>query len=161
TYAWWTGWKRQNYDLHKVVGFCSSLAVLVIAASGMTYSFPSLSRAIVERATGTRVMTDAPKAATRWSGRRVPMEQFIHVAEQVQPGAKAVQLNFPQAAGDPVTVRTMEESHDWHRMGLNYVYLEPADARVIRSLRFSEANAGTRAILFMYPLHFGRFGGHW
>ena len=27
--------------------------------------------------------------------------------------------------------------------------------------RGSEANAGTQAILFMYPLHFGRFGGHW
>jgi len=53
------------------------------------------------------------------------------------------------------------EPHDWHRIGLNYVYLEPADGRVIRSLRFSRANAGTRAILFMYPLHFGRFGGHW
>jgi uncharacterized iron-regulated membrane protein len=41
------------------------------------------------------------------------------------------------------------------------VYLEPSDARVLRSQRFSEANAGTQAILFMYPLHFGRFGGHW
>jgi uncharacterized iron-regulated membrane protein len=41
------------------------------------------------------------------------------------------------------------------------VYLEPGDARVISSIRFSEANAGTQAILFMYPLHFGRLGGHW
>jgi uncharacterized iron-regulated membrane protein len=53
------------------------------------------------------------------------------------------------------------EPHDWHRIGLNYVYLEPGDARVISNVRFSEANAGTQAILFMYPLHFGRFGGHW
>jgi uncharacterized iron-regulated membrane protein len=161
TYSWRRGWRRQNYDLHKVIGFYSSLAVIAITASGMTYSFPSLSKTIAERATGTKVMTDAPKAATRWSERRVPMEEYIRVAEQAQPGAKAVQLNFPQKAGDPVIVRTMEQPHDWHRMGLNYVYLEPADARLVRSLRFSEANAGTRAILFMYPLHFGRFGGHW
>ncbi len=106
-------------------------------------------------------MTEVPKAATGWIDRNVPMEQYIRAAEQAQPGAKAIQLNFPQKAGDPVTVRTMEQPHDWHRMGLNYVYLEPADARVMRSLRFSDANAGTQAILFMYPLHFGRFGGHW
>jgi len=161
TYSWHRGWKRQNYDLHKVIGFYSSLAVIVITASGMTYSFPSLSKRIAERATGTKVLTDAPKAATSWSDRHVPMEQYIRVAEHVQPGAKAVQLNFPQKAGDPVTVRTMEQPHDWHRMGLNYVYLEPSDARVLRSQRFSEANASTQAILFMYPLHFGRFGGHW
>jgi uncharacterized iron-regulated membrane protein len=161
TYAWRTGWKRQNYDLHKVIGFYSSVAVMVVTASGMTYSFPSLSRMIAERITGTKVMTDAPKAETRWRDRKVPMEQYIRVAEQTQPGANAIQLNFPQKPGDPVTVRTMEQPHDWHRIGLNYVYLEPADARVVRSLRFSEANAGTKAILFMYPLHFGRFGGHW
>ena len=161
TYAWRTGWKRQNYDLHKIIGFYSSLAVMIIAASGMTYSFPSLAKKITERVTGTTVMTAAPKASTRWTDRKVPMEQYIRVAEQAQPGTMAIQLNFPQKAGDPVTVRTMEQPHDWHRMGLNYVYLEPADARVVRSLRFSEANAGTQTILFMYPLHFGRFGGHW
>src|SRR5262249_31543299 len=92
---------------------------------------------------------------------RVAMEQFIRVAEQAQPGTRAVQLNFPQKPGEPITVRTMELSHDWHRIGLNYVYLEPSDARVISSVRFSETNPGTQAILFMYPLHFGRFGGHW
>jgi uncharacterized iron-regulated membrane protein len=160
TYAWRTRWKRQNYDLHKVVGFYSSVAVMVIALSGMTYSFPGLARRVTERITGTPVMTDSPKAATAWSNRRVPMEQFIRAAEEIQPGAAAVQLNFPQKAGDPVVVRT-KEPHDWHRIGLNYVYLEPADGRVLRSLRYSEANAATRATLFMYPLHFGRFGGHW
>jgi uncharacterized iron-regulated membrane protein len=159
-YAWRTGWKRQNYDLHKVVGFYSSLAVMIIALSGMTYSFPRLSKRLAERVTGTRVVTDPPKAATRWTDRRVPMETFIQAAEQAQPGATAVQLNVPQKAGDPITVRTKEPS-DWHRIGLNYVYLEPGDARVISSIRFSEANAGTQAILFMYPLHFGRLGGHW
>ena len=155
-----TSWKRQNYDLHKVVGFYSSVAVTIIALSGMTYSFPGLAQWVAERVTGTDVMTEAPKAATRWTDRRVPMEQFIQAAERAQPGAAAVQLNFPQKPGDPITVRT-KEPHDWHRIGLNYVYLEPADARMLRSLRFSDANSATRAILFMYPLHFGRFGGHW
>jgi hypothetical protein len=82
------------------------------------------------------------------------------VLMRAQPGAAAVQLNFPQKPGDPVTVRT-KEPRDWHRIGLNYVYLEPGDARVLGNIRFCEANAATQAILFMYPLHFGRFGGHW
>ena len=159
-YAWRAGWKGQNYELHKIVGFYSSLALIIVALSGMTYSFPALAKRITERVTATPVETGAPAARTLWSDRHVPMEQYIRAAEQAQPGAAAVQLNFPQKAGDPVTVRT-KEPRDWHRIGLNYVYLEPADAIVLRSLRFSEANAGTRATLFMYPLHFGRFGGHW
>src|SRR5262249_5695188 len=91
-YAWRTGWKRQNYDLHKVVGFFSSLAVMVIALSGMTYSFPGLAKRITERVTGTPVMTNTPKATTQWNERRVPMELFIREAEAAQPGAAAVQF---------------------------------------------------------------------
>src|SRR5262245_13795070 len=153
-------WKRQNYDLHKVVGFYTSLAVLVVALSGAYFAFPSAYRVLAERVTGTRVAVDVPKASTLWSDRRVSMEEFIGIAERAQPGAQAIAFQFPQKAGEPVTIRTKEQK-DWHRVGLNYVYLEPADARVLRSLRFSEASAGTQAILFMYPLHFGRFGGRW
>ena len=45
------------------------------------------------------------------------------------------------------------------RIGLNYVYMEPADATIVRSDRFADVTLGTQAILFVYPLHFGRFGG--
>ena len=88
------------------------------------------------------------------------MEHFIRVAERLHDGAAAISVRFPQADAEPVTVRT-KEPKDWHRIGLNYVYLEPADARLIRSDRFGEGNAATQAALFMYPLHFGRFGGRW
>jgi uncharacterized iron-regulated membrane protein len=50
-YAWRTSWKRQNYDLHKIIGFYSSVAVTVVAISGVTYSFPTLARRIAEGAT--------------------------------------------------------------------------------------------------------------
>lgn len=160
-YGWRTHWPRQNYDIHKLVGFYTSLIVTVIALSGAYYSFPALYDSIAERVTGTKVMTGAPHAATRLADRTVPLEAFIRAAETAQPGTMAVQIGLPQKAGDPVTVRTKERQRDWHRIGLNYVYFEPADGRLIRSLRFSEATPATQAVLFMYPLHFGRFGGHW
>lgn len=160
-YGWGTGWKRQNYDIHKVVGFYSSVAVMVVAFSGMTYAFPALFKRVAERVTGTTAMTDTARASSAWADRHIPIEGFLQRAEAIQPGTFAVQISFPQKTGEPVTVRTKELQHDWHRTGLNYVDLEPSDARVLRTLRFSEANAATQAILFMYPLHFGRFGGHW
>lgn len=159
-YLWGAGWKRQNYDLHKVVGFYSSLALACVAFTGVYYAFPSLYKKATQRVTGTPVTVGPPKAGTAWSDRRVPMEQFLRAAEAAQPGATAVSFSFPQKAGEPVTVRT-KEARDWHRIGLNYVYLEPADARIVRSDRFADATVGTQAILLMYPLHFGRFGGRW
>ena len=159
-YLWGASWKRQNYDLHKVVGFYASLAIAIVSLSGAYFAFPSLFQRFTAKVTGTPVTVGAPRAQSRWSERRIPLEEFVRVAERVQPGATAVQFAIPQKAGDPVTVRT-KEPRDWHRIGLNYVYLEPADGRVIRSDRFADATLGTKAILFMYPLHFGRFGGRW
>jgi uncharacterized iron-regulated membrane protein len=159
-YLWGARWKRQNYDVHKIVGFYSSVVLTVVALSGAYFAFPALGQRITEKVTGTKVTIGTPRATTAWRQRRVPMEQFIRAAEQAQPGARAIAVSLPQKAGDPVTVRT-KEARDWHRIGLNYVYLEPADAHVIRSDRFSDVTLGTKAVLFMYPLHFGRFGGRW
>ncbi len=157
-YLWGARWKRQNYDLHKVVGFYTSMALAVVAFTGAYFAFPSLYQKGAEAVTGTKVTVGAPKASTHWSERRVPLEEFIRAAERAQPGAHAVSFGFPQNLGEPVTVRTKEEN-DWHRIGLNYVYMEPADATIVRSDRFSDVTLGTQAILFVYPLHFGRFGG--
>jgi uncharacterized iron-regulated membrane protein len=157
-YLWGAGWKRQNYDLHKIVGFYSSLALAFVSITGVYFSFPSLYKQMAETLTGTTVTVGPPPAATTWSERRVPMEEFIRVAERVQPGTVAISFGFPQQEGAPVIIRT-KEARDWHRIGLNYVYLEPADAVVVRNDRFSDVSTATKAILFMYPFHFGRFGG--
>src|SRR5204863_6894438 len=122
-YLWGASWKRQNYDLHKVVGFYSSAIVALVALSGTYFSFPSVYQRVTEKLTGTKVTVGAPRAHSQWQQRTIPMEEFIRIAERVQPGATAVQFAIPQKAGDPVTVRT-KEARDWHRVGLNYVYLE-------------------------------------
>jgi uncharacterized iron-regulated membrane protein len=154
------GWKRQNYDLHKLVGFYSSLALAFVSITGAYFAFPSLYQRVAARVTGTPVIVGAPPVTTALAERRVALEEFIRTAERAQPGTFAVSMSLPQAAGLPITVRT-REPRDWHRIGLNYVYLEPADARVVRSDRFSQATVATQAILLAYPLHFGRFGGRW
>jgi uncharacterized iron-regulated membrane protein len=159
-YLWGARWKRQNYDLHKIIGFYSSLALAFVALTGAYFAFPSLYQKVAASLTGTSVIVGTPGATTAWRERGVALEDFIRAAERTQAGATAVSFSFPQKPGDPVTVRT-KETNDWHRIGLNYVYFEPADARVIRSDRFSAATTATQAILLMYPLHFGRFGGRW
>ena len=122
--------------------------------------FPSLYQRVTARVTGTPVIVGAPHATTSLAARRTALEEFITAAERAQPGTYAVSMSLPQTAGLPITVRT-KEPRDWHRIGLNYVYLEPADARIVRNDRFSQATVATQAILLAYPLHFGRFGGRW
>jgi uncharacterized iron-regulated membrane protein len=151
-------WQRQNYDLHKLAGFYSSLALVVVAFSGAYFSFPHLYQQVIAGVTGTRVSMAAPRAASLWTERRVPLEEFIRTAEQAQQGAHAISFSFPQKKGDAVNIR-LKETHDWHRIGLNFVYLEPRDAHVIRSERFRSDSLGTKIVLLMSPFHFGCLGG--
>ena len=152
-------WQRQNYDWHKLVGFYSSLALAFVALTGAYFSFPTLYKSAMERATGAKIAT-TPLATTAWASRSVSIEDFVRAAERAQPGTHFTSLSFPKKPGDTVTVRT-KETRDWHRIGLNYVYLEPANASLIRSSRFAEASTATQLQQLMYPLHFGRFGGRW
>ena len=160
TYLWGARWPRQNYDLHKVVGFYASLLVAFVSITGAYFSFPNLYARWTARLTGSEVWNAAPRAGTAWADRGRPIEDFIRIAESAQPGASSVSLRFPQAPGEAVQVRT-KEPYDWHRIGLNYVYLEPADGRLVRNQRFATSPPGTQIIQLMYPLHFGRFGGRW
>jgi uncharacterized iron-regulated membrane protein len=159
-YLWGARWQRQNYDWHKLIGFYSSGAVMLIALTGMYFSFPALYKQVFSGVTGTKVDTTGPRAKTTMGPGSPTLEEFVRLAEEAQPGAKFVSLSFPKKAGDPVSVRTKEE-RDWHRIGLNHVYFEPGDGKLIRSARFDEASAASKAVLLMYPLHFGRFGGLW
>ncbi|MBS1823766.1 MAG: PepSY domain-containing protein [Acidobacteria bacterium] len=152
-------WQRRNYDWHKVTGFYASADVLVIAFTGMFFSFPDLYKSVIQ--TVTRVSVPAsPRAATTWNSASPPLEQMIGKALRAQPGSSFVSLAFPKKAGDPFSIRTKEE-HDWHRIGLNWVYLEPGTGEVLRSARFSQVNLASQTALLMYPFHFGRFGGRW
>lgn len=152
-------WQRQNYDWHKLIGFYSSGAVMLIAFTGMYFSFPSLYKSVIQKVTRSEIAA-SPRAATLSNGSAPRLEEFVRTALQTQPGTQFTSLTFPKKLGDPVSIRT-KESRDWHRIGLNYVYLEPGTGAVIRSTRFSGASLGTQAVLLMYPFHFGRFGGRW
>lgn len=159
-YLWGARWQRQNYDWHKLVGFYSSIGVMVIAITGAYFSFPDLYKQVFSQATGSKVETTGPRAKTVLGPTSPTFEEFVIRAEAAQPGARFVSMSFPRKAGDTVSVRTKEQ-YDWHRIGLNHVYFEPGDGRLIRSARFESQSAASKAVLLMYPLHFGRFGGMW
>jgi uncharacterized iron-regulated membrane protein len=159
-------WERQNYDLHKLVGFCSSLMLAVVSFTGAYFAFPEMYRKWTVRITRSTDVTDPDgcaigvklRAKTLLSDRRVPIEDYITSAERALPGARVVFLALPQEPGDPVGLK-LKEPNDWHRVGLSNVYLEPAAGEVIRADRFSEVSLGSKFIRLMLPLHFGRFGG--
>lgn len=143
-------WKRQNYDIHKLAGFWSSLMLLVLAVTGAWFSFQDFYMQVLGA-------PKAPKARTSIMERQIPLDAFIARAEALMPGASAVNISVPQKRGDALSVR-LKEAADWHRVGQNYAYFEPATGELLRADRFQDQSTGTKLARLMTPFHFGRFG---
>jgi uncharacterized iron-regulated membrane protein len=163
-YLWGGGWQRQNYDLHKIVGFCGSALLAVVSFSGAYFAFPGLYKKGASSISKNTVTdpdgcaTDGPSAKSSLANRRVTLESYIESAERAAPGMHAAFLSLPMENGKPVGVK-LKEPNDWHRVGLTTVYLEPATGDVIRADIFSQLPVGGKLLRLMLPLHFGRFGG--
>ena len=75
------------------------------------------------------------------------------------PGSTLSMINFPQKAGEPVSLRLKLPS-DPHRIGLNWVYVDPVSAKVLRVDRLSEQPLGVQMMRLMTPIHYGTIGGY-
>ncbi len=65
---------------------------------------------------------------------------------------------FPARPGDAVTLRLRLPS-DHHRIGMNWVYVDPSTAQVLRVDRFDQQPLGVKIIRLITPLHYGTIGG--
>jgi len=164
TYLFKGGWKRQNYDLHKIVGFYSFALLAFVSFTGAYFSFPDAFEVAVARLARVthagapdKCGEDGPPAKTLIKDRTIPYEEYLTTAERAMPGYKAVFMSFPFYDGMSVGVK-LKGNNDWHRVGLSDVYLEPATGAVISVDAFSENNAATKFLKLMLPFHFGRFG---
>jgi len=152
-----TGWKTQNYYIHKILGFVSALLV-VIAISGASYAFPEAYRRIAANITGTAAYF-APPESRPDGGRVAPLDQVFAVARQTLPDAELSILTFPASPNAAFTVRKKLPG-DWSRLGNQYVYIDRFSGEALRVDRFDRLPAGARLIQSMSPLHYGSFGGH-
>jgi uncharacterized iron-regulated membrane protein len=65
---------------------------------------------------------------------------------------------WPPQAGGAFALR-MRLPGDPHRIGLNWIYVDGASARVLRVDRFDQQPPGVQLIRLMIPLHYGTIGG--
>jgi Uncharacterized iron-regulated membrane protein len=156
------GWKTQNYDIHKILGFVSMVPLAVIAISGASYAFPETYRRVAARITATAAYFAPPEsrpAAGSVTAQEAPLEQVFATATQALPDAELTILTFPASRNGAFMVRK-RLPQDWSRLGNQYLYIDRFRGRVLRVDRFDQLPAGVRLVQSMAPLHYGPFGGH-
>jgi uncharacterized iron-regulated membrane protein len=152
------GWKTQNYDIHKILGFLALIPLAVLAISGAYYAFPDAYRNIAGRLTGTVSYVEPP--GSRRSGVDAPLDKVFATATQTIPDAELTILTFPATRNGSFTVRK-RLTGDWSRLGNQYLYIDRYSGDVLRVDLLDRLPLGARLVNAMSPLHYGSFGGHW
>lgn len=151
-------WKRQNWDLHNVGGFFFYLPLLLLAMSGASYGYENVYRSV------TSVLTRGPAEirpprVTDWDTSRRSLDEIAQSGLHALPGSALSMIIFPTRRGDAFSLR-LKLPGDPHRIGLNWVYVDPSTAVVLRVDRLSEQPLGVQIMRLMTPLHYGTIGGY-
>jgi uncharacterized iron-regulated membrane protein len=151
-------WKRQAWDLHNLGGFVFSVPLLLVSITGGYYGYQQAFASIFSTITRGPSVIAPPRIANmkvQWRS----LDEMADNALRALPGSTLSMINFPQKEGETLSFR-LKLPADPHRIGLNWIYVDPVSAKVLRIDRFSDQPAGVKMMRIMTPLHYGTFGGY-
>lgn len=149
------GWRRLNWDFHRVVGIVAAPFLIVSAFSGIYFVFHRPFDAVAEW------LQPGPAAVTRavvTRGTRLPLDELVARARREFRSASTTWIMLPTTSNMPVTVR-LRQPGERHPNGRTFVSLHPHDGRIVRRVDAFEAPYPQRFLAALYPLHTGAMGG--
>lgn len=159
--TWWAvEWRRQGrsflWSLHAVFGTWCLLVYLLVALTGLTWSYNWYRDGVVALL-GT-------EPAMRGDGRdhRPATVDFAAVQRTLDaiPGTHgtALDLRIPPRAGEPLSVRFLPDHPD-HDRAYDNLEIEPGSGALLRRQDYALLPRGQQLLVSMFPLHSGSFFG--
>ena len=158
-------WRRINWDLHTVIGFWTSAALIVIIFTGVEFAFPGPVGNMIEIVTGgslsARVSSSeiSKKLPVSSSGPVITVDQAMAVAYRVLPkDAPPGYFQLPSRAGSPYTVigyHTGVAPYSW----LVRISLDPHTGELLTLSDTKQQSRGQRIQQYFVAVHFGSFAG--
>lgn len=157
---WKASWKRVTWDLHRVIGVVVLLFLIAVAATGAYYPF----RETVMKALAGMSLPLPPRSAPAIKPTEgatpLGIDDIIAKANATLPDAKLVVLR-------PPATPTQSWTATFHRSGDEGESVESGPTAYLDSftgatLRVDDPRTMSftaRALRFIEPLHFGKFGG--
>jgi uncharacterized iron-regulated membrane protein len=158
-------WRRVNWDVHTVVGFWISIALLVVIFTGVDFAFPGPVGDFIEVATGGSLIA---RAAADEALQRMPppsrapvltIDQAIAAAYRALPkDAPPGYLQLPSHAGLPYKVTGYYIGTAPYSQ-LVRIVLDPHTGELLTSSDTRQQTRGLRLEQYFAAVHFGSFAG--
>lgn len=158
-YARKAGWKRQNYDCHKLTGLASSALLGLLAVTGAYWTFTPQYESALAWVTGGPARRLAPRVTSIEDLPAANLDLALATAMKAMPEAEARLFTFSARPELPHSLHKLLPG-DWRTQGDNVVYVHPQTAALVRVDYHRDLPLGVRLQRDMFGLHFGTFWGH-
>jgi uncharacterized iron-regulated membrane protein len=153
-----SSWKRTNFDLHNVLGFYSSVVILVITLSAVLIAFENATDPLVRRLNPATPEAPAPQSTPLAGAARISTDEAIAIAEHALPGAFASNVGLP--AGPKGVFRIFKKfPEDRTPAGRSRVAIDQFSGKVLLVENTRTAPLGTRILNLKRSAHTGDIFG--
>jgi uncharacterized iron-regulated membrane protein len=156
---WSAGWRRLNYDLHNVLGFYASWYLVVIALTGLVWSF-SLVHDALFWLTGSPPppWKSRPLSTATGTGPGITLDEAMRKVNDAIPGAGATEIMLPQRSQDSISF-VKRSPGALNPNAQHFVSLDQYTGAILRVDRYEELSWGATMRLLVYPIHVGSIFG--
>jgi len=157
---WGAKWKRVNYDLHNVIGFYSFFIALIIALSGLAFSYPELRNAYYtignlgqtnEKEMKKNILPTPEQSLENTDD----LDKAYAYAKANSPTASMYWVYLPEPEKIPLTVRAYHKDMRYYAMDF---YQFDAHQKV-EKLMYDEISFGKKISNSVYDIHTGMILG--
>ncbi|RQO65858.1 PepSY domain-containing protein [Pedobacter sp. KBW06] len=140
---WDAKFKRINYDLHNVFGFYSFLILLIMALTGLMWSFELTTEK------KSKVLSDTTQLAGT-----MPVDRILGQALKASPQTVYFLYNFPSAKSGTVNVSAYQSDMNLYDR-VQYRFDRYSGKLLQKGTEFSQLTVGAKLVTMNYDLHTG------
>jgi uncharacterized iron-regulated membrane protein len=156
---WNASFKRLNWDLHAVLGFYVHIVLLMIALTGLVWSYKWVNNLLYIAFDGNTKQQKivAPKSIAVENTGIAYLDQIITKTNEKLPYEGTITVRF--AEGDSLAISASKENRARHGNVSDFLYFQAGTAKLLKVRLYDDESKGTIARRWVYPLHTGSIYG--
>ncbi|MCV9928037.1 PepSY domain-containing protein [Flavobacterium sp. LS1R49] len=156
---WSAKWRRVNYDWHRVSGLYISLVVLILALTGLVFTYEWMGDGVYKAFNfgGNReIETKSPVIdSTKFDKNNIlAVDKALIETMKLQPQDKMFFVSIPQSKNE--TINTGAYPHSLRFDHQSNYHFHPKDGKLIQSDPFEKKSLGLQVVEMNYGIHTGQ-----
>nr|MCU0354220.1 PepSY domain-containing protein [Cytophagales bacterium] len=156
---WNAQWRRRNYDLHNVFGFYSFLLALIIALTGLVWSYDWFAHSVDWLANGGKLSgeTKEPISAISVQKSELPIDRLFAETAEKRPETQLFTVDFPTSDTATFALGFYPSLTTYHNG--TYLLFDQYSGQLLKEDSPRTQTAGQRIRAMNYDIHIGKILG--